>query len=138
MNAVRWEDIPDEFVRDGVRRRGFGTSNCLLVMNECEPGMDVRSHVHDDFDQIAMIIRGRAIYHVGDVHNEMGPGSIVLIPAGVHHSIEPVGEATVQNIDVFAPCREDLAHLLGWMDQSAAGTAPIDGAGRIESAGEQA
>jgi len=120
MNAVRWEEIPDEFVREGVRRRGFGTSACLLVMNECEPGMDVRSHVHDDFDQIAMILRGRAIYHVGDVDNEMGPGSIVLIPAGVPHSIEPVGEETVQNIDVFAPCREDLAHLLTWMQAGAA------------------
>ena len=115
MRAVRWEDIPDEFVREGVRRRGFGTRSCLLVMNECEPEMDVRSHVHEDFDQVAMILRGRAVYHVGDVDNEMGPGSIVLIPAGVPHSIEPVGDEVVQNIDVFAPCREDLAHLLEWM-----------------------
>ena len=138
MNAVRWEDIPDEFVRDGVRRRGFGTQSCLLVMNECEPGMDVRSHVHEDFDQIAMIIRGRAIYHVGDVHNDMGAGSIVLIPAGVRHSIEPVGDETVQNIDVFAPCREDLAHLLRWMQEATAEAAPADGAGGVESPGEQA
>ena len=115
MQSVRWEDIPDEFVRDGVRRRGFGTAECLLVMNECRPGMDVRSHVHDDFDQIAMILRGRAIYHVGDVDNEMSAGSIVLIPAGVSHSIEPIGEEIVQNIDVFTPCRADLAHLLDWM-----------------------
>src|SRR4029078_11683984 len=91
------------------------TKDCLLVMNECTPGMDVRSHVHDDFDQIAMIVMGQAIYHVGDVANDMGPRSIVLIPAGVWHSIEPVGEEVVQNIDVFTPRREDLAHLLGWM-----------------------
>jgi len=118
MPAVRWEDIPDEAVRPGVRRRGFGTPNCLLVMNECTPGMDVRPHVHD-FDQIAMIVRGRAIYHVGDEPNEMGPGSIVLIPAGVEHHIEPVGDEVVQNIDVFTPCRDDLRHLLAWMEETA-------------------
>ena len=34
MKAVRWEDIPDEQVRPGVRRRGIGTSDVLLVMND--------------------------------------------------------------------------------------------------------
>ena len=114
MPSVNWDEIPDEPVRPGVRRRGFGTDRVLLVMNECEPGMDLRPHVHD-FDQIAMIVSGRANYQVGDEPNEMGPGSIVLIPAGVEHYIEPIGDEVVQNIDVFAPARDDLIHLLEWM-----------------------
>jgi quercetin dioxygenase-like cupin family protein len=114
MHATSWDDIPDEPVRPGVRRRGFGTANCLLVMNQCEPGMDLRPHVHD-FDQIAMIVSGHANYQVGDERNEMGPGSIVLIPAGVEHFIEPTRDEVVQNIDVFAPARHDLMHLLDWM-----------------------
>jgi quercetin dioxygenase-like cupin family protein len=114
MGAVRWDDIPDEFVREGVRRRGFGTSNCLLVMNECTPGMDLRPHVHD-FDQIAMILSGTANYYVDGEPSEMGPGSVLLIPAGKEHYIEPTGEEVVRNIDVFTPCRDDLKHLLQWM-----------------------
>jgi quercetin dioxygenase-like cupin family protein len=114
MPAVNWDDIPDEPVRPGVRRRGFGTDRVLLVMNECEPGMDLRPHVHE-FDQIAMIVSGRANYQVGEERNEMGPGSIVLIPAGVEHHIEPVGDEVVRNIDVFAPARDDLLHLIEWM-----------------------
>jgi mannose-6-phosphate isomerase-like protein (cupin superfamily) len=47
----------------------------------------------------------------------MGPGSIVLIPAGVEHFIEPVGDEVVRNLDVFAPARGDLIHLLEWMRQ---------------------
>jgi quercetin dioxygenase-like cupin family protein len=114
VDAVRWDDIPDEEVRPGVRRRGFGTDNCLLVLNECEPGMDLRPHVHD-FDQIAMILEGRANYYVSGKPSEMGPGSVLLIPAGEEHYIEPVGEQTVKNIDVFTPLRADLSHLLEWM-----------------------
>jgi quercetin dioxygenase-like cupin family protein len=114
MPSTNWDDIPDEPVRPGIRRRGFGTDRVLLVMNECEPGMDLRPHVHD-FDQIAMIVSGRANYQVGEERNEMGPGSIVLIPAGVEHYIEPVGDQVVRNIDVFAPAREDLLHLVEWM-----------------------
>jgi mannose-6-phosphate isomerase-like protein (cupin superfamily) len=114
MKAVKWSEIPDEEVRPGVRRRGFGTDEALLVMNECQPGMDVRPHAHE-FDQIAMIVSGTAVYHVGDVANQVGPGSIMLIPAGVEHYIEPTGDEPVLNLDVFAPAREDYAHLLEWM-----------------------
>ena len=114
MPAYTWDEIPDEPVRPGVRRRGFGTREVMLVMNECLPGMDVNPHTLD-IDQIAMIVSGTAIYHVGDVHNEVGPGSIMLIPAGVEHYIEPVGDETVENIDVFAPARSDYMHLLEWL-----------------------
>jgi quercetin dioxygenase-like cupin family protein len=97
-----------------VRRRAFGTREVMLVLNHCEPGMEVRPHSHD-FDQIAMITKGRAVYHVGDEPNDVGPGSVMLIPAGVEHYIEPLGEETVENIDVFAPARSDYLHLLEWM-----------------------
>jgi quercetin dioxygenase-like cupin family protein len=117
VKAVNWQEIPDEPVRAGVRRRGFGTGDVLLVLNECEPGMDIRPHKHE-FDQVAMITKGRAVYHIGDEPNEVGPGSVMLIPAGVEHYIEPVGEETVENIDVFAPARPDYLHLIEWMRSS--------------------
>lgn len=117
MRAVRWHEIPDEPVRRGVRRRGFGTKDVILVLNECEPGMDLRPHSHE-FDQIAMITKGRAIYHIGGEPNEVGPGAVMLIPAGAEHYIEPVGDETVENIDVFAPARQDYLHLIEWMRSS--------------------
>ena len=117
MKAVSWDDIPPEPVRPGVRRRGFGTRDVLLVLNECEPGMDLRPHSHD-FDQVALITKGRAVYHIGGEPNEVGPGSVMLIPAGVEHYIEPVGEEVVENIDVFAPARDDYLHLIEWMASS--------------------
>ncbi len=113
--ATRWDDIPDEFVRDGVRRRAFGNDGALLVMNELTPGMTLFPHVHEDFDQIATIVSGTAIYHVDGVGHEVGPGSVILIPAGQPHYIEPTGTEKVLNLDVFGPARKDLLHLLDWM-----------------------
>jgi mannose-6-phosphate isomerase-like protein (cupin superfamily) len=110
-----WQEIPSEVVRRGVRRRAFGTPEVMLVLNDIEPEMDASPHVHEGFDQIAVILSGRAVYHVGEVGHEVGPGSLLLIPAGVPHYIEPAGEETVENLDVFAPARADLAHLLDWM-----------------------
>jgi mannose-6-phosphate isomerase-like protein (cupin superfamily) len=123
MKAVRWEEIPEEDVRPGVTRRGIGTRDVLLVMNECRPGMDLRPHSHD-FDQLALIISGEAIYHVGDDHNDVGPGSVMLVPAGVEHYIEPTGSEPVLNLDVFAPARQDYLHLLDWMTERLGVEAP--------------
>jgi mannose-6-phosphate isomerase-like protein (cupin superfamily) len=113
--ATKWEDIPDEFARDGVRRRAFGNDGALLVMNELTPGMKTFPHVHEDFDQIATIVSGTATYYVNGVANPVGPGSLILIPAGQPHYIEPTGAEKVLNLDVFGPARKDLIHLLDWM-----------------------
>ena len=39
MPAVNWDEIPDEPVRPGVRRRGFGTNDVMLVRSDWEPGI---------------------------------------------------------------------------------------------------
>jgi 4-hydroxy-2-oxoheptanedioate aldolase len=111
--AAKWAELPTETVRPGVTRCAFGTKACQLVMNTCEPGMELRPHSHS-FDQIALITAGRGRYHVGDTAHEVGPGSVLLVPAGVTHFIETVAE-TMENIDVFAPARDDYLHLLSWM-----------------------
>ena len=113
--ATTWDEIPDEVVREGVRRKGFGNDGALLVMNELTPGMKLFPHVHEEFDQIATIVSGTAIYHVNGVGHPVGPGSLILIPAGQPHFIEPTGTETVRNLDVFGPARKDLIHLLDWM-----------------------
>lgn len=117
--ATTWDSIPGEPVRRGVSRKGFGNSDVILVMNEIDPEIDVAPHSHDDFDQIATIVEGHAIYHVGGVPHEVGPGSLLYIPAGVEHYIEPKGEERVLNMDVFAPARADYHHLLEWMVKEA-------------------
>ena len=116
--AVTWDDIPGETARGGVHRRGFGTENVLLVMHDLAPDMDLSPHSHE-FDQIAVIVEGEAIYHVGDRRNRVGPGSVLLIPAGVEHYIEPTSSTPVKNLDVFAPCRPDYKHLIAWMQPPA-------------------
>lgn len=110
-----WEDAPAEIVREGVRRRAFGTENVILVMNDIQPDMLPLPHTHESFDQIATVLSGRALYHVGAEAYHMGPGSLLLIPAGMEHWIEPDGDQPIENLDIFAPARADYRHLLEWM-----------------------
>jgi len=93
----------------------------MLVMNELEPGMEVRPHSHD-FDQLALVIEGEIRFDLDGEEILVGAGEVLLIPAGVTHCGEPVGDAPAINLDVFAPAREDYRHLLAWMDFPAGGS----------------
>jgi quercetin dioxygenase-like cupin family protein len=75
--------------------------------------MELKPHSHE-FDQVVMILEGRCIYHVGDDANEMGPGSVLLVPGGAEHYIEPLGTEPVMNLDIFAPARQDYLRLRDW------------------------
>src|SRR5207237_10108279 len=89
--AVRWDDIPGETARGGVYRRGFGTDDVLLVMHDLAPDMALSPHRHE-FDQIAGIVEGEAIYHGGDRDKRVGPGSVLLLPAGGGPCMPPAGQ----------------------------------------------
>lgn len=118
--VTTWSALPAEAVRAGVSRRAIGTKDVICVLNTIEPEMQAAPHVHETFDQLAFILAGQAVYHIGDVGHEVGPGAVMLIPAGTPHWIEPNGEEPIENLDVFAPARADYAHLVAWMDDAGA------------------
>jgi quercetin dioxygenase-like cupin family protein len=113
--VVRWEEIPEEEVRPGIVRRAYATDEVMLTMNVASQGMELNPHAHSDFDQLVCITEGRCRYHVDGVAHEMGPGSMMLVPAGADHFIEPISPSCV-NLDVFVPPRGDYADALQWIE----------------------
>jgi len=110
-----WDELPKEVVRAGVERSGFRGDDVLLVMNWLTPGMDVKPHSHP-FEQIAYVVQGHMKFVVGDDVFEVGPGSVIRIPADVVHCGEPIGDEVVLNLDVFNPIREDYRHLVEYQE----------------------
>jgi quercetin dioxygenase-like cupin family protein len=109
--VVNFYGLEQESVRPGVVRSGYATDDVMLVMNVLKKNMELRPHVHEDFDQLAMVTRGEANYYIDDVAHHMVEGSVLLVPAGRYHHIEPLSDE-VHNLDLFCPPRSDYAHLL--------------------------
>ena len=114
--VVYWDEIPGEQVRRGVTRRGYSTDEVMLMWNVVEEGMELKPHSHEDFDQLVCIFAGRCNYYVDGEPHEMGPGSMMLVPAGAEHYIEPL-ESPCANLDVFVPPRADYEPSLAWIEQ---------------------
>lgn len=112
--VVTWQEIPEETVRRGVRRRGYASDDVMLMMNTVDADMEMRPHSHEAFDQLVCILEGSCNYYVDGVAHEMGSGSLMLVRAGAEHYIEPV-DAPCANLDIFVPPRSDYEGSLEWI-----------------------
>lgn len=108
---VKWEDLPNFFVREHVSRAGFRGEDVLLVMNWLEKGMTLGMHSHP-FEQIAVILTGRMRWTVGEETFEVGAGEVLRIPPDVPHGGIPISDETVMNLDIFCPIRDDYRHIV--------------------------
>jgi mannose-6-phosphate isomerase-like protein (cupin superfamily) len=64
---------------------------------------EIPMHLHPKENHFVYVYKGRAKGTVGDVTAEVGPGSLVAIPASVPHSFERVGDSPVEIILFSTP-----------------------------------
>lgn len=113
--VYNWADLPREAaLAPGMQRSGLRGDDALVVFNWLEPTMPrFEPHSHP-FDQIILILEGRIILEIDGKEMEVGPQSIVRVPANVPHTGWPIGEEPVVNMDVFAPPRADYLHITSY------------------------
>src|SRR3989338_4457121 len=63
----------------------------------------IPKHMHVKENHFVYIYKGRAKGTVGDVTSEVGPGNLVVIPAGIPHSFERIGDTPVEIILFSTP-----------------------------------
>lgn len=112
--VINWDEMPAESPRPGVSRRAYATDRVMLVRNVLQADLEVRPHSHD-FDQLVYIVEGRCNFVIEGTEHPMGPGDMMLVPAGAEH-FAVVTEAPCVNIDFFTPPRADYAHLVSYLE----------------------
>ena len=75
----------------------------------------IPKHMHQKETHFVYIYKGKAKGTVGDVAAEVGPGQLVVIPAGVPHSFERIGDTPVEIILFSSPpfVEKDIV----WLDK---------------------
>lgn len=61
----------------------------------------IRPHYHARHEETVYVVVGRARMRIGDEWHDIGPGSIVHVPVGVLHAVEPSEPCYV--LSIFAP-----------------------------------
>ena len=107
---------------------------CSTVMVNVLPADDaprdptkLSPHHHDDFEQISLQVHGDYVHHMrtpwtpdsttwrDDEHRHCASPTIVVIPPGLIHTSQAVGDMHHWLIDVFVPPRADFSARPGWV-----------------------
>ena len=85
------------------RRVLFTTEHVQLVVMALKSGEDIGSEVHAHTDQILTFIDGFALAEVDGETQNVGPGDIVIVPAGKRHNFTNVGDEPVRLYTIYSP-----------------------------------
>ena len=64
----------------------------IIGLVEYEPGGHTDVHVHADMEQVFYVLDGKALFEMGEVEKEAGPGDLVFFPRFVKHSYKVIGD----------------------------------------------
>jgi quercetin dioxygenase-like cupin family protein len=108
--SVDLEEVVRESGEPPWRRCLVGTPGLRVVLLCWPPGFSTVPHVHPAAEEIFSIVRGRALFTIGDEpEREVGQGSFLLAARGVRHLIRvPDGGEPLLLLAAVAP-NEDWA-----------------------------
>jgi quercetin dioxygenase-like cupin family protein len=79
------------------------TGGAMSVMHfTIPPNMGPPPHAHN-CAELVYVIEGNARFHSDGQSFEAGPGAVVHFPEGTEESFEPIGDAPVKLLTVYAP-----------------------------------
>ncbi|MDQ3044830.1 MAG: cupin domain-containing protein [Chloroflexota bacterium] len=76
-----------------------------MVRYVYQPGSVFPKHSHVQ-EQITVVLSGYIRFTVGDERIECGPGSCAVIPGGMPHGAEVIGDQVVETLNALSPRRE--------------------------------
>ncbi len=85
------EEIPFRQVEWGLTKdlvgpERMGSEHIRLKITEYQPGFTHKLHMHPTQEEVIFVLEGRGITETREDKIEIGPGSVVFVPAGVYHA----------------------------------------------------
>ena len=98
------EAAPMEMLPGVIRRTLSCGDQMLLCEFTLHKGAVVPDHTHEH-EQIGYVVRGRALFRIGDEEREVAAGDGYMIPSNVSHAVTALEESIA--IDIFSPVRKE-------------------------------
>lgn len=84
------------------RRELFTTERTQVVVMSVEPGDDIGLETHH-LDQVLVFVAGEGESFLNGHRGTIGPGSLVVVPAGTEHNFINTGSEPLKLYTVYAP-----------------------------------
>ena len=82
-----------------------GSEKLTMQYSEIFSDPESSTHIHEDYEQIVMIMAGKADFWCGEEYYELSEGCIMVIPPHVPHGIKQRTDSSVdlKVLEIFCP-----------------------------------
>lgn len=86
-----------------------GSERLTMQYSEIFSDPESSTHVHEDYEQVIMILAGKANFWCGEQYYELTEGCIMVVPPNIPHGIQQRTDSTedLKVLEIFCPA--DLA-----------------------------
>jgi quercetin dioxygenase-like cupin family protein len=96
-------DDRSSFSVEKLKKNNVFTTERMFCDVYCfEPGQSQAAHAHAGSDKVYYVIEGSGRIRVGDEERLVGPGTVVLAPAGSSHAVT-AGQERLRLLVLMAP-----------------------------------
>lgn len=74
-----------------------------VVVMSIPPDGEIGEEIHEDNDQLLLLIEGEGRLLLGDEETEFDVGDAVLVPAGINHNVMNAGADSLKIITTYSP-----------------------------------
>ncbi len=97
-------NITESARANGAFRRVLHTTGHLqLVVMTLQPGEDIGTEVHEHNDQVLTFVEGTVRAEVAGDTRVVGPGDVVVVPAGTTHDFTNTGDTPARLFTLYGP-----------------------------------
>jgi quercetin dioxygenase-like cupin family protein len=108
VDEVGYEKVEWGLTKNLIGPRSVGSEKIKVNITEYLPGSVHKPHSHPRQEEVIFILSGKGITEAEGDRREIGPGSVVFIPAGVKHATLNLSDSeSLKAIIIKAPPEED-------------------------------
>jgi uncharacterized RmlC-like cupin family protein len=85
-DEVEYEKVDWGLTKELVAPQTVGSRRVKVKITEYLPGHVHKAHVHPNQEEVIYVLSGRGMTESQGKRREIGPGSVIFIPAGVSHT----------------------------------------------------
>lgn len=102
-NFLNWRDFegaqPEKFYKTTL----WQGEHVMVGLNCLESGQTQPVHAHSGADKFYFVLSGMGNFTIGDEQKQVGPGMLIVAPAGVPHGVSNPGHERLSLLIAIAP-----------------------------------
>ena len=86
VDEVEYEEVEWGLTKELIAPEAVGSKKIKVKITEYLPGHTHKLHMHPNQEEVISVLSGKGITEIQGERREIGPGSVVFVPAGEPHT----------------------------------------------------